>query len=76
MLLSLGSYTLPTKNAIGIETDPLISWIELKTQNPEIKPHTDTWSLTKKPKIYNGKKKASSINCASLTGCLYVEKWK
>ena len=33
----------------------------------------DTWSLTKKPKIYNGKKKASSINGAGLTGCLYVE---
>ena len=34
----------------------------------------DTGSLTKKPKIYNGKKKASSINGAGLTGCLYVEK--
>jgi hypothetical protein len=34
-----------------------------------------SWSLTK-PKIYNGIKKASSINGAALTGCLYVEKWK
>ena len=32
----------------------------------------DTWSLTKMPKIYNGKKKASSINCAGL----FVEKMK
>jgi hypothetical protein len=31
--------------------------------------------LTKKPKIHNGKKKASSIKSAGLTGCLYVEKW-
>jgi hypothetical protein len=30
--------------------------------------------LTKKPKVYNGKKKAPSINGAGLTGCLYVEK--
>jgi hypothetical protein len=29
---------------------------------------------TKKPKIYNGRKKASSINAAGLTGSLYVEK--
>jgi hypothetical protein len=36
----------------------------------------DTWFLTKKPKIYNGKNKASSINPAGLTGCLYVEKRK
>ena len=28
------------------------------------------------PKIYNGKKKASSINGAGLTGCVYVEKWE
>jgi hypothetical protein len=41
-----------------------------RTEDPEIKPHT----LTKKPKIYNGKKKASSINGAGLTGNLYVEK--
>ena len=36
----------------------------------------DTWSLTKKPKIYNGKKKASSINGVGLTDSVYVEKWK
>jgi hypothetical protein len=35
-----------------------------------------TSSLTKKTKIYNGKMKASSINGAGLTGCLYVEEWK
>jgi hypothetical protein len=29
--------------------------------------------LTKMPKIYNGKKKASSINGAGLTGYLYEE---
>jgi hypothetical protein len=28
------------------------------------------------PKIYNGEKKASSINGAGLTGCLYVEELK
>jgi hypothetical protein len=32
--------------------------------------------LTKKPKIYNGKKKASAINGADLAGWLYVEKMK
>ena len=39
----------------------LINGIELKIQKQN---HTltDTWCLTKKPKIYNGKKKASSIN--------------
>jgi hypothetical protein len=30
--------------------------------------------LTKKPKIYNGKQKASSKNGAGITGYLYVEK--
>jgi hypothetical protein len=30
--------------------------------------------LAKTPKIYNGKKKASSINGTDLTGSLYVEK--
>ncbi len=34
----------------------------------------DLWQRCQK--IYNGKKKASSINAAVLTGCLYVEKWK
>jgi hypothetical protein len=33
----------------------------------------DTLSLTKKPKIYNGPKKASAINGAGLTGGLYIE---
>jgi hypothetical protein len=32
--------------------------------------------LTQKPKIYNGKKKASSTNSAGLTDRLYVEKIK
>jgi hypothetical protein len=32
--------------------------------------------LTKKPKIYNGKKKALSLNSAGITGCQYVEKMK
>ena len=36
----------------------------------------DIWSLTKKPKIYNGKKKAPSINGGGLTGGQYVEKSK
>jgi hypothetical protein len=30
-------------------------------------------ALIQMPKIYNGTKKASSINGAGLTGCLYVE---
>ena len=34
----------------------------------------DTGSLTKMSKIYNEKKKASSINGTGLTGFLYVEK--
>jgi hypothetical protein len=32
--------------------------------------------LAKTPKIYNGKKKPSSINGAGLTGFLYGEEWK
>ena len=36
----------------------------------------NTWFLTKKLKIYNGKKKASSINGADITGCQHVEEWK
>ena len=32
--------------------------------------------MTKKPKIYNGKKKESSINGAGLTDSLYVKKTK
>jgi len=34
----------------------------------------NTWSLTKKPKIYNGKKKGSLINGSGLTGSLYIKK--
>jgi hypothetical protein len=46
-----------------------------RTEGPEIKPHTyRQLSLTKKPKIYNGKKKTSSITSAGLTGSLHVEK--
>ena len=57
----------------GTETDRLINGIELKNQKYN---HTltHTWSLTKKPKIYNDKKKASSINDTGLAGCLNVEK--
>ena len=47
-----------------------------RIENPEIKPHRETSSLTDKPKIYNGKKKASSTNSAGLTDRLYVEKIK
>ena len=36
----------------------------------------DTWSLTKKPKPYNGKKTISLTNGASLTGSLHVEECK
>jgi hypothetical protein len=45
--------------------------------HPETHTHTlmDTWSLTSQ-KYTMEKKKASSINGAGLTGCLYVEKWK
>jgi hypothetical protein len=43
-----------------------------RIEYPEIKPHA--LSLKMKPKIYNRKKKASSINGAGLTCCLYIEK--
>jgi hypothetical protein len=33
----------------------------------------ETGALTKMSKMYNGKKKASSINDTGLTGCLYIE---
>ena len=33
----------------------------------------NTWFLTKKAKLYNGIKKASSINGAGITGCKLVE---
>jgi hypothetical protein len=32
--------------------------------------------LIKKPKIYNGKQKAPSINGAGLIGCQHVEEYK
>jgi hypothetical protein len=32
-----------------------------------------TLFLTKKPKLYNGKKKASSTNGPGITGCLNVD---
>ena len=45
-----------------------------RIEDKEIKSHTYGHLIfTKTPKIYNGKKKASSINGAGLTGCLYVE---
>jgi hypothetical protein len=36
----------------------------------------EPWSLKKKSKMYNGKKKASLINFANITGSWYVEKYK
>ena len=33
----------------------------------------DNWFLTKKPKPYNGKGRASSTNGTGLTECLHVE---
>ena len=36
----------------------------------------DTWSLTKKPKTYNRKKKASSTNGADLTRCQHGKEYK
>ena len=47
-------------------------------QNPLILIHTpiNTWFLSKKPKLYNGKKKASSTNGAGITECRNVEEYK
>jgi hypothetical protein len=47
-----------------------------RIEDPEIKLHTYGHLIfeKKKPKIYNGKDKASSINGAGLTSCPYVEK--
>ena len=46
-----------------------------RIEDKEIKSHTYGHLIfTKTPKIYNGKKKASSINGAGITGCLYIEK--
>ena len=36
----------------------------------------NTWFLTKKPKLCNGKKKASSTNGVGITGCQHVEEYK
>ena len=49
-------------------------WNRIKDQ--EIETPVGTWYLTNKPKIYNEKNKASSINRAGLTGSQYIEKWK
>ena len=60
---------------IGIKTETLLNEIELKTW---ILTHIpmNTWFLTKKLKVYNGRKKASSTNGAGITGCQPVEEWK
>jgi hypothetical protein len=50
----------------------LINGIELKSQ--KLKPHTYRHLIfDKDAKIYNGKKKASSINGDGLAGCLYYK---
>jgi hypothetical protein len=36
----------------------------------------DTWSLTKKPKTYSGKKESIFKNGSGLTGGMYVGEWK
>jgi hypothetical protein len=47
------------------------------TEDPKIKPHTyRNLIFDKEVKIYNGKKKSSSINGAGITGSLCVEKLK
>jgi hypothetical protein len=46
-----------------------------RIEDPEKKPHTYSHLFfDKDTKIYNGRKKASSINGACLTGWLYAEK--
>ena len=43
-------------------------------ETPEINPHTHGhWILTKKPKLYIGKKNVSSKNGAGITGYLHIE---
>ena len=67
----------PIKRLINKEkkTETLTNGIESKTW---ILIHTrmDTWFLTKKLKLYNGKKKASSTNGVGITGCQHVEQCK
>ena len=49
------------------------NWI----QAPDMSPHTyESLILTKKSKLYNGKKKVSSANAADVTGCRHVKEWK
>ena len=46
-----------------------------RIEDPEVKSHTYGYLIfDEEAKIYNGKKKAASINNAGLTGCLYVGK--
>ena len=61
-------------HAVYTETDTLMNGIELKPRNK----HTpmDVRFMTKKQQTYKGKKTASSINSAGLTGCLNVEEYK
>ena len=63
------------KLAIGIKTDRLYNGIESRIRIL-IHTRTNTWFLTKKLKVYNGKKKASSTNGAGITGCQHVEECK
>ena len=43
-------------------------------EDPEINPHTyGNLILIKKPKVCNGKQKASSTNGVGLAGCLHAE---
>jgi hypothetical protein len=52
--------------------------IELYQRPRKKQTHTpmDTYILIKKPKPYNGKKKASSTDGAGLSGCLHIEECK
>ena len=47
-----------------------------RIEDPDINQHTYEhliFFLTKKPKLYNGKKKTSSTNGAGTIGCQHVE---